>query len=154
MTVIVLGHALKLSIVGHWMPAMTADGKTLKGALGYLEKGESRQFGKTYSLYMVLVYCVIICNVVAAICTFGSALIVTIPLSYLTFICVQHVSYYTLKGKKYFISHDRIASNPDKGDLEHYFDYIQDEAQQLRIEETAFSPVVQQTEVKETQKME
>ena len=60
----------------------------------------------------------------AAICTFGSALMVTIPLSYLLFICVQYVNYYTLNGKKYFITYDRIATNPDHGDTAHFFEYL------------------------------
>ena len=118
---------------------MTADEKTLKGALCYLNKGEQRQFGKTYSLYVALVYCVIIGNVVAALCTFGSALIITIPLSYLVFICAQHVNYYTMKGKKYFITYERIATNPDHGDSEHFFDYIEvvekEKAELLQTEE-------------------
>ena len=141
-TVIAFGQALKLSITGPWMPAMTSDGKTLKGALSYLEKGEQRQFGKTYSLYIILVYFVIIGNVVAGLCTFGSALIVTVPVSYLVFICAQHVNYYTMKGKKYFITYERIATNPDHGDTEHFFDYIEEvEKEQLELSSTEEVPV-------------
>ena len=32
--------------------------------------------------------------------------------------------HFSLKGKKYFITFDTIAVNPDKGDREHFFDYI------------------------------
>ena len=73
---------------------------------------------------MVTVSGVIILNVIAAVCTFGSALLITVPASYMLFICVQYVNYYTIKGKKYFITYDKIASNPDRGDREHFFDYI------------------------------
>ena len=60
-------------------------------------------------------------------------MIVTVPASYMVFICEQFVNYYTIKGKKYFITFDRIASNPDCGDREHIFEYI---------DETALDPTV------------
>ena len=153
MTLLVLFQALKLTLTVYWMPAMT-DGAKLRSALKSQGKEARAQGWKVFGVYFASVYFVIIINVVAFVCTFGSALIVTLPASYFFFICEQYVCYYTIKGKKYFISHDRIASNPDKGDVEHYFDYVQGEAQQLRIEERAFSPVAQQEEIKETQKTE
>ena len=125
-TVIVLFQSLKLSLTGYWMPAMTADGKKIGDAIRVKDPQIKKQFAKTLSLYIVLVYVIIVANVVAALCTFGSALLVTIPTSYLVFICAQHVNYYTVQGKKYFITYERIATNPDHGDSEHFFDYIED----------------------------
>jgi hypothetical protein len=77
-----------------------------------------------FGTYIEAVYAVIILNAVAGLCTFGSALIITVPASYFLFICLQYVYYYTVQGKKYFITFDRIASNPDRGDREHIFEYI------------------------------
>lgn len=151
-TIMVFCQAMKLTLTVYWMPAMT-DGANLRGALKSQGKEARAQGWKVFGIYFASVYFVIIINVVAFVCTFGSALIVTLPASYFFFICEQYVCYYTIKGKKYFISHDRIASNPDKGDVEHFFDYVQDEAQQLRIEETAFTAVSQKEE-KETPKTE
>ncbi len=130
-TVIVLSQSFKLTLTNHWMPAMTADGKKLKDALRYENKREKRQGIKVFSLYVVAVYMVIVINVVAAICTFGSALLVTVPTSYLLFICIQYVNYYTMKGKKYFITYERIESNPDHGDSEHFFEYIEEVEKEL-----------------------
>ena len=62
----------------------------------------------------------------AALFTFGSALLITVPASYFLFICEQYVNYYTMKGKKYFLTYEKIATNPDHGDSEHFFDYIED----------------------------
>ena len=121
-TFIVLMQALKLTFTGLWMPAMTS-GQPLRKALKS-EKGASKQQVKMYATYLAAVYMVIILNIVAAACTFGSALLLTIPMSFFFFICLQYVYYYTIKGKKYFISYDRIASNPHHGDCEHIFDYI------------------------------
>ena len=123
-TVIVLAQALKFTFTGRWMPAMIADGSRLRESLRYADKTERKQRSKMFSTYLVSVYGVVIVNVMAAICTFGSALIITIPASYFLFICEQFTHYYTIKGKKYFITYERIASNPDRGDREHFFDYI------------------------------
>ena len=122
-TLIVVMQATKLTFTGLWMPSMTADNKPLKQSFAY-DKTECKQLPKIFSTYVVTVYGVIILNVIAAVCTFGSALLITVPASYMLFICVQYVNYYTIKGKKYFITYDKIASNPDRGDREHFFDYI------------------------------
>ena len=77
-----------------------------------------------FGTYVEAIYAIIILNVAGAICTFGSALILTIPASFFLLIWLQYAYYYMVQGKKYFISYDRIASNPDHGDREHIFDYI------------------------------
>ena len=51
---------------------------------------------------------------------------ITVPASYFLFICIQFVNYYTVQGKKYFITYDRIATNRDRGDSEHFFDTVED----------------------------
>ena len=83
-----------------------------------------RQTVYAFANYIVTVYLMIIFNVIAAICTLGSALIITVPASFYMLICTQYVSYYTENGKKYFITYERIAQNDDCGDREHFFDYM------------------------------
>lgn len=145
-TVAVVCQALKLTFTVYWLPAMT-DGKRLRDALKSQGKEARAQSWKVFGLYFASVYFVLVVNVAAIICTFGSALIVTLPASYFFFICEQYVCYYTIKGKSYFLSRDKIAANPDKGDVEHFFDYVQtDEAKQLAIEETAFSNISEKSE--------
>ncbi len=142
MTLIVLMQSLKLTFTGLWMPAMTADNKPLKEAFRYANKTERKQRTKAYATYIAGVYTVIIVNVIAAVCTFGSALILTVPASYMLFICLQYVYYYTIKGKKYFITYEKIASNPDHGDREHFFDYIDE------TDNSAVSSLTENTEEK------
>ena len=62
--IIALMQSLKLTISCFWMPAMTADRKSLKDALktSSLMKG---QFWKTFSVYLVVVYLIIVCNALA-----------------------------------------------------------------------------------------
>lgn len=126
MTLIVAVHALKMTFIGAWMPAMTADGARLKEALFRKDAHEKKMFAKSFILYAVTTYLVVIVNVVAALCTFGSALLITIPASYVLFICEQYVNYYTTKGKKYFITYENIATNADHGDSAHFFEYIEE----------------------------
>lgn len=125
MTLLVLGQALKLTIFSNWMPAMTTDNMRLRDAMrtrGLKENG--RQWTKAFSMYFVTVYAIIIVNAIAALFTFGSALIVTVPASYFFLICEQYVHYYTIKGKKYFVTFESITANPDYGDSEHFFEYV------------------------------
>ena len=151
-TLMVFCQAMKLTITVYWMPAMT-DGANLRQAMKSQGKEARSQGWKVFGIYFASVYFVFIINVIALICTFGSALIITLPASYFFFICEQYVCYYTIKGKKYFISHDRIATSLDKGDVEHFFNYVQkDEVEQLRIEEMAVA--IARKEEMETQKSE
>ena len=127
MTLICCGQALKLTFTGRWMPAITVDNSKLSKAIRYADAKEKKQRVKMFSTYLVSVYLIVIINVIAAVTTFGSALLLTVPASYFFFICLQYVQYYTLKGKKYFLTYERIESNVDRGDSEHFFDYITDE---------------------------
>lgn len=136
MTLIVCCQALKLTFTSRWLPAMTADDKKISESMRYVDKQEKRQGAKAFSAYLVGVYFIVIINVIAAFCTFGSALILTVPASYLFLICLQYVNYYTLKGKKYFLTYEDIATNPDHGDSEHFFDYICDESSKEEEENT------------------
>ena len=91
------------------------------------DKKEKKQRLKIFSTYLVSVYLIMIVNIMAAITTFGSALIITVPASFFFLICLQYVNYYTIKGKKYFLTYEQIATNPDRGDSEHFFNYISEE---------------------------
>ncbi len=134
-TLVAVGQAGKLALTSLWMPAMTADNKKLGEAIRLGNKREMKQIGKAFTLYLVSVYLIIVVNVAAALFTFGSALLVTIPASYLLLLCEQYVIYYTLKGKKYFITYESIASNPDHGDSEHFFEYLKEEEEKVVTEE-------------------
>ena len=125
--IIVLMQSLKLSFTGRWMPALT-NGATLREAIKGGDKVEKRVRFRIYTTYVVTVYLIIIVNAMSAICTFGSALLITVPASFLLLICMQFVNYYTVKGKKYFLTYDKIAYAPDRGDREHFFEYIDETA--------------------------
>ncbi len=136
-TAVVLIQTLKLTITSHWLPAITVDNRPLRKSFKLPYKREYKQWAKVYSMYLVSVYFVIIINLLAALFTFGSALLITIPASYFLFICQQYVNYYTMKGEKYFLTYDKIAENVDHGDSEHFFDYVEEptpEAEQMEMD--------------------
>ncbi len=127
MTVIALVQTLKLTVTGTWLPGMIIDDKKISEAMRLEDETECKQKYKMFSGYLVSVYLIVIVNVMSALATFGSALLVTVPASYFFLICLQQVNYYTMKGKKYFLTFKNIATNPDHGDVEHYFNYISEE---------------------------
>jgi membrane-anchored glycerophosphoryl diester phosphodiesterase (GDPDase) len=126
MTLVVVLQSLKLTFTSQWMPAITVDGKSLREALRPSNQKGNRQTRKIFCLYLIVVYLIIILNSVAGVFTFGSALLITLPTSYLLLICAQYVNYYTIKGKKYFITYEAIATNSDYGDSEHFFEYMKE----------------------------
>ena len=105
--------------------------------MGSQGKEARAQGWKVFGFYVVCVYFVIIVNVMAAICTFGSALILTLPASYFFFICAQYVCYYTIKGKKYFITYDKIADNSACGDCAKLFQNLQEKKEEESTSLTA-----------------
>ena len=122
-TIVVVLQSLKMTWIGNWMPAMIAEKDALTKSMEEVNKAK-HFVGKMFSTYLVTCYFVVLLNVAATVFTFGSALLITLPASFMLVICVQFVHYYTVRGRKYFISFDRIATNPDKGDREHIFEYI------------------------------
>ena len=109
-----------------WLPAMAADNMSIGQAMRFGDKQQKKQWKKVFSTYVATIYIIIIINVIGAVCTFGSALLLTVPASFMLFICEQFVNYYTVQGKRYFITYDRIAINRDRGDSEHFFETVED----------------------------
>lgn len=121
MTFIVFCQAMKLTWTSMWLPAMVTDKQTLRQAMRQKDKTTKKQRHSIFLTYVTTVYTIIIINVAAAICTVGSALLVTVPASYFLFICQQFVNYYTVKGKKYFVSYESVVVNPSYGRRDGFF---------------------------------
>ena len=122
-TLVVLLQCVKFTCTWHWIPSMVTDNVRVRDLFKGVQGVPKKQTGRLFSTYLVSVYCVIILNVSAALFTFGSALLLTVPISYLLFVCLHFVQYYTLKGKKFFIRLDQIAHNKDFGDSANLLDY-------------------------------
>ncbi len=120
-TFIVVCQAFKLTWTSMWMPAMITDKQTLRQAMSHKDKTTRKQRQSMFLTYITTVYVIIIVNVAAALFTMGSALLITVPASYFLFICEQFVNYYTVKGKKYFVSYESVVVNPSYGRKEGFF---------------------------------
>lgn len=120
-TFIVLSQALKLTYTSMWLPAMVTDKNGIRQAMCRKDKTTFKQRKSIFLTYVTTVYIVIVVNVVSAVATIGSALLVTVPASYFLFICEQFVNYYTVKGKKYFVSYESVVVNPSYGRRDGFF---------------------------------
>ena len=115
LTAIACFEALKMTLISAWLPGMIADGK--KFTVAFRESlCAKKHFGRRFASFLVAVYLIIVVNVLFALCTFGSALFITIPMSFVFLLALQYVQYYEDNHKKYFISSRTIMGgeeNPD-----------------------------------------
>ena len=131
-----LANAIKLSLTSMWLPSMTADELSIKKAVKGWSFVDKKLRGGIFSTYLISIYMIMIVNVIGAISTIGSSLILTLPASYFFLICLQYVNYYTLTGKKYFLTHERIVTNELHGDESLAVEFIAQAAAEENKEES------------------
>ncbi|MGN1077991.1 MAG: hypothetical protein ACI4ST_05705 [Candidatus Gallimonas sp.] len=107
-TAVVCLESLKMTLISAWIPAIVAGEKKVGSAMkeSFCAK---KKFASRLGGFAVAVYLIIIVNVAGALCTLGSALLLTLPLSFVFLLALQFVNYYEDHGKKYFISLEKIA---------------------------------------------
>lgn len=108
LTAVVCLEALKMTLVSSWMPSMIADKKSVGAGLR-CSLTCKKEFGRRFAAFLASVYLIVVVNVVFGIFTFGSALLVTVPLSFVFLLSMQLVNYYNLNGRKYFITFQKIV---------------------------------------------
>ena len=108
LTAIVALEALKMTLISAWIPAAVADKDSITRALRKSVR-QKKNFGARYIAYVAAIYLIIGINVVFAVATVGSALLITVPLSYIFLLSLQFVNYYLDTGKKYFVTKNTIA---------------------------------------------
>ena len=105
----VLLEALKMTFISAWIPAMVADKVKATKALA-LSFRNKKSFGSRFVSFVTAIFLIIVVNVVFGLFTFGSALLLTVPLSFLFTLSIQFVHYYQDNEKKYFVSAGEIVS--------------------------------------------
>ena len=117
-------QALKLTLVSNVVPAMVTDRLGLRAAFkkSFSFKNEKGRFGALFSTYLVTSLLILAVNVLFAVVTFGAALLITLPMSYLMLINIQFVSYYTYGKRRYFLSEDCIVKPKKDKDGENFYD--------------------------------
>ena len=101
-------QALKLTLVSAWLPSvLTGASSVVKGLGGALHS--KSPFWRRFVSYLTASYVIVVVNAVFGLFTLGSALLITIPLSFLFLLALQCVHFYEDGGRKYFISVHNIA---------------------------------------------
>ena len=113
MTVIVCLQALKMTVISAWMPAMIADKKSAGAGLKSCF-ADGKGFGQRFAGFLVAVSAIVTVNVMCALATFGSALLLTVPFSFIFLLAMQFVNHYQATGRKYFVSLHTIEGPGDK----------------------------------------
>lgn len=109
-------QALKLTVASSWMPAMISDGMRVGAALRDT-KTHTSSFLRRFGGFLAACYAIAILNITCGLATFGSALLLTIPFSYLFLIAMQFVNYYGDKGRKFFLSDGTVVGGDTPADL-------------------------------------
>lgn len=113
LTALICLQALKMTLISGWIPGIIADGKGVGKAFRESLR-DGKGFGGRFAGYLVAIYLIVVVNICFALFTVGSALLITVPMSFLFLLCMQFVNYYRARGKRYFVSLDRIAGADDK----------------------------------------
>ena len=107
LTAVACLEALKMTLISAWMPSMIADKQSVGKGMKYSFTAK-KGFGRRFAAFLCSVYLIIVVNVVCGLFTFGSALLLTLPLSFVFLLSLQFVNYYQTNGRKYFISYNKI----------------------------------------------
>ncbi len=106
-------QALKMTVVSAWIPACVSGEGSVVDGLKTCFKGLGRGFWGRFSNFLLSLYGICVLNVVCGVCTLGSALLITVPASYLFLLCLQFVCYYTDQGKKFYVSFHTIEGDDE-----------------------------------------
>ena len=101
-------QALKMTLISAWIPAVLTGKASVTKGFG-LSLRSTAPFWKHFVNYLTANYLIVVVNVVFGLATLGSALLITVPLSYLFLLALQCVHFYEDNGMKYFISVHNIA---------------------------------------------
>lgn len=106
----IFANSFRLAVIGLVLPKMVVENKgafaSFKEALKGMKFSDVWQRFLSYFVTCLAVYAIAI---ISSAVTFNVALLVTIPLSSVTFISLRFVDYYTVTRKKYYITFDEIV---------------------------------------------
>lgn len=112
-TFIIVLVSLKMTFTSDWLPSLIR-GKMKQGkAMKYTLSRRNKNTFNVLSNFLVITLFIITVNIGAAICTLGTALLLTVPSSYAILICFEFVNYYDREELKYFIDKNTIIK-PEK----------------------------------------
>ena len=113
-TVLIALVALKLAFTVNWLPSLIQGKESNRKAfLRTFKKSVSKKtikdFGYTYSTFLVMTLIILALNVSALVFTFGAGLLITVPASFIMLISFEFVTYYNSNGLKFFIGSGSVV---------------------------------------------
>lgn len=112
LTAIVALEALKMTLISSWIPAVVAENVSITRAFRASVRNK-KGFAARYAAFLAAVYLILAVNVLFGLATVGSALLITVPMSYIFLLVLQFVNYYLESGRKYFVTKDTIVGASD-----------------------------------------
>lgn len=100
-------QALKLTVISNWIPSVVCG--NLSVTAGFRNSFKAKNFWRRLGTFVISIFIIYTVNVLFIVFTFGSAFVLTLPMSILFVLCLQLTFYYEDNGLKYFIATDKIA---------------------------------------------
>ena len=105
--------AVKMTFTSDWLPSLIRGKAGQKKAFLYTFARRGKQTFNVLSNFVVMILIIFAVNVCGILFTFGAAALLTIPSSYVIFVCFEFVNYYDHENLKYFIDKNTIIK-PEK----------------------------------------
>lgn len=103
-------NALRKTFLTDFMPNLVSGKMKIPKAFKTCAAVKKNNFLKIFSNYFTLNMFMLFLNVSFAVCTFFTGLLITIPMTTVIAVAFRFVNYYTLNGKKFYITYDDIIT--------------------------------------------
>lgn len=113
--------AVRQSFTSLWLPAIVADNGKIFASLKYSIVTTTKRFAKFFGTYFIVYLIIASIGILFTLSTFGVGFVFMVPGSMLFTRCLEMVFYYTLNGKSFYTSVDKIVK-PDIVELKSFED--------------------------------
>ena len=111
-TLVVFLQSLKMTFISAWIPSIVSGGKRVGQALKDAVR-PGKGFWRRFATFLAAIYLIVVMNVAFGLFTIGSALFLTVPISFIFLLALQFVHYFEDNEMKYFISVHDIAGSAE-----------------------------------------
>ncbi len=113
--------SVRQSFTSLWLPAIVADNGKIFASLKYSIVTSTKRFAKFFGTYFIVYLILASVGVLFTLSTFGVGFVFMVPGSMLFTRCLEMVFYYTINGKSFYTSVDKIV-RPDVVELKSFED--------------------------------
>lgn len=102
-TLLIALVAVKMTFTANWLPSLIHGRQNNRKAIVNNFTIAGKGYASVFSNFLVIILLILAMNVAAVTFTFGAALLLTLPASYVILISFEFVNYYDAHSLKYFI---------------------------------------------------